>query len=91
MPQGDISQVKYLLPIVDNAIEGYYEIEKISFDTYNKVQPDGMVITNYPSLRIKMGKYNPIDTHLTEGIVPRMANQVWSRQTLNKYIVAQSD
>lgn len=39
-----------------------------------------------PSLRIKIGKYHPLDTRLIEGIVPRMANQVWSRQTLNKYI-----
>ena len=33
MPSGDISEAKYLLPIIDNSIDGYYDIERISFGT----------------------------------------------------------
>lgn len=84
MPSGDISEVRYLLPIVDNAIEGYYDVERISFGTRKKEVADMQV--DMPTLRIKIGKYHPLDTRLTEGIVPRMANQIWSRLTLNKYI-----
>ncbi|MCM1450753.1 MAG: LlaJI family restriction endonuclease [Clostridium sp.] len=81
MPQGDISAARYLLPIVDNAIEGYYEIEKVSFGYYK--QKVGEAQIDMPNLRIKIGKYYSLGIRLTEGIVPRMANQIWSRQTLN--------
>lgn len=84
MPGGDISEAKYLLPIVDLTIEGYYEIDRISFGTRKQKVGDSEV--NMPTLRIKIGKYHALDTCLTEGIVPRMANQVWSRKTLNNLV-----
>ena len=82
MPGGDISEAKFLLPLIGNTIDGYYDIERISFGTRTKVTKDGQSITNYPTLRIKIGSYHPLGHRCTEGIVPRMANQIWSYNQL---------
>lgn len=87
MPSGDISEVKYLLPIIDNSIDGYYDIERISFGTRTKETKDGLSIPNYPTLRIKIGLYHPFEHLYTEGIVPRMANQIWSYNQLQNIMV----
>lgn len=86
MPSGDISEAKYLLPIIDNSIDGYYDIERISFGTRTKVTKDGQSIPNYPTLRIKIGSYHPLEYQCTEGIVPRMANQIWCYNQLRNVI-----
>lgn len=90
MPRGDISEAKYLLPLIDNTIDGYYDIERISFGTRTKVTKDGQSIPNYPTLRIKIGSYHPLEHRCTEGIVPRMANQIWSYSQLQN-VMAKSD
>ena len=87
MPSGDISEAKYLLPIIDNSIDGYYDIERISFGTRTKETKDGLFIPNYPTLRIKIGSYHPLEHRYTEGIVPRMANQIWSYNQLRNVMV----
>ena len=87
MPSGDISEAKYLLPIIDNSIDGYYDIERISFGTRTKEIKDGLSIPNYPTLRIKIGSYHPLEHRYTEGIVPRMANQIWSYNQLQNIMV----
>ena len=87
MPSGDISEAKYLLPIIDNSIDGYYDIERISFGTRTKETKDGLSIPNYPTLRIKIGSYHPFEHRYTEGIVPRMANQIWSYNQLRNIMV----
>lgn len=87
MPGGDISEAKYLLPLIDNTIDGYYDIERISFGTRTKVMKDGQSIPNYPTLRIKIGSYHPLERRCTEGIVPRMANQIWSYTQLQNVMV----
>lgn len=86
MPGGDISEAKYLLPLIDNTIDGYYDIERISFGTRTKVTKDRQSIPNYPTLRIKIGSYHPLEHRCTEGIVPRMANQIWSYSQLQNVI-----
>lgn len=90
MPGGDISEAKFLLPLIDNTIDGYYDIERISFGTRTKITNDGKSIPNYPTLRIKIGAYHPLDRHCTEGIVPRMSNQIWSYAQLQN-VIAKSD
>lgn len=90
MPGGNISEAKYLLPLIDNTIDGYYDIERISFGTRTKMTKDGQSITNYPTLRIKIGAYHPLEHRCTEGIVPRMANQIWSYSQLQN-VMAKSD
>lgn len=87
MPSGDISEAKYLLPIIDNSIDGYYDIERISFGTRTKETKDGLSIPNYPTLRIKIGSYHPLEHRYTEGIVPRMANQIWSYNQLRNVMI----
>lgn len=86
MPSGDISQVKYLLPIIDNEIDGYYTIKSISFGTRTKIicYNDTQLPVKLPILRIKIGNYHSLDQLYTQGIVPRMANQIWDSSQLNK-------
>lgn len=87
MPGGDISEAKYLLPLIDNTIDGYYDIERVSFGTRTKMTKDGQSIPNYPTLRIRIGSYHPLGHRCTDGIVPRMANQIWSYAQLQNVMV----
>lgn len=86
MPSGSINEVKYLLPIVNNSIEGYYEITKVGFGTRTKKTKDGLQISGYPTLRITIGQYHPFDRTYTNGIVPNMSNQTWTPQYLKEHI-----
>lgn len=88
MPSGDISEIKYLLPIVGNAIDGYYDIEDIRFGQRTKkfVQDDVEIPVPMSTLKIKIGKYHPFDRTYTQGIVPRMSNQIWTPQYLKEHI-----
>ena len=86
MPSGSINEVKYLLPIVNNSIEGYYEITKVGFGTRTKKTKDGRQISGYPTLRITIGEYHPFDRTYTKGIVPNMSNQIWTPQYLKEHI-----
>lgn len=86
MPSGSINEVKYLLPIVNNSIEGYYEIAKVGFGTRTKKTKDGQQISGYPTLRITIGQYHPFDRTYTNGIVPNMSNQIWTPQYLKEHI-----
>lgn len=87
MPSGDITEAKYLLPIIDNSLEGYYDIERISFGTRTKETEYGQSIPNYPTLRIKIGSYHPLEHRCAEGIVPRMANQIWGYNQLRNVMI----
>lgn len=82
MPSGDIGEAKYLLPIVDNTIRGYYDIARLSFGTRVKKTKNGQEIPGFPTLRIKLGSFHPFDRPYSEGVVPRMANQIWDDKTL---------
>lgn len=86
MPSGSINEVKYLLPIVNNSIAGYYEITKVGFGTRTKKTKDGQQISGYPTLRITIGQYHPFDRTYTNGIVPNMSNQIWTPQYLKEHI-----
>lgn len=91
MPSGSINEVKYLLPIVNNSIEGYYEITKVGFGTRTKKTKDGQQISGYPTLRITIGKYHPFNRTYTNGIVPNMSNQIWTPQYLKEHIFDKAD
>lgn len=86
MPSGSINEVKYLLPIVNSSIAGYYEITKVRFGTRTKKTKDGQQIPGYPTLRITIGQYHPFDQTYTNGIVPNMSNQIWTPQYLKEHI-----
>lgn len=86
MPSGSINEVKYLLPIVNNSIAGYYEITKVGFGTRTKKTKDGQQISGYPTLRITIGQYHPFDRTYTNGIVPNMSNQIWTPVQLKEYV-----
>lgn len=88
MPSGDVSEIKYLLPIVGNAIDGYYDIEDVRFgQRTKKFAQDGVTIpVPMSTLKIKIVKYHPFDRTYTQGIVPRMSNQIWTPQYLKEHI-----
>lgn len=86
MPGGPISEAKNLLPIVDNAVDGYYDIAGLSFGTAKRT-PKGMTEEiDMPTLRIKIGKYHPFDKSYRKNIVPQLANQIWSYSKLQKFL-----
>lgn len=88
MPSGDISEIKYLLPIVGNAIDGYYDIEDVRFGQRTKkfVQDGVEIPVPMSTLKIKIGKYHPFDRTYTQGVVPRMSNQIWTPVQLKEYV-----
>jgi len=88
MPSGDISEIKYLLPIVGNSIDGYYDIEDVRFGQRTKkfVQDGVEFPVPMSTLKIKIGKYHPFDRTYTQGIVPHMSNQIWTPARLKEYV-----
>ena len=88
MPGGDISEINYLLPIVGNAIDGYYDIENIIFGQRTKkfVDNGATVSVKLPTLKIKIGQYHAFDKTYTKGIAPNMSNQIPGAQYLKEHI-----
>lgn len=89
MPSGDdITEIKFLLPIVDNKIDGYYDISDVKFGSRKKTYfaNDEEVKIQLPTLKIKIGQYHPFDKIYSRGIVPRMANQIWTPAYLKEKI-----
>ncbi|MCM1071589.1 MAG: LlaJI family restriction endonuclease [[Clostridium] fimetarium] len=79
MPGGDISKVKYFVPLFDGGIAGYYEITGISFGMRQKETRDvngNEVTVPMPCLNIKLGQYTPLGDHTVE--VPKFRN--WNGQ-----------
>ena len=93
MPSGDISEIRYLLPILGNAIDGYYDIQNVRFGTRKKeYMSNGEAIkVDMPTLKIKIGQYHAFDKTYTKGIVPRMSNQIWTPQYLKEHIFDKSN
>lgn len=88
MPCGDISQIKYLLPLIGNTVDGYYEIEEVRFGTRKKeyMANGEMIKVDVPTLKIRIGKYSPFDKAYSKGIVPRMSNQIWTPEYLKEHV-----
>ena len=87
MPRGDISQVKYFVPMFDGGICGYYDITSITFGS--RKQPlssdDGDAMTDangeiifvkMPCLNIRLGGYYPLGDYTAE--IPKFRN--WNGQ-----------
>ena len=93
MPSGDISEIKYLLPLVGNFIDGYYDIADIRFGQRTKhFAENGITIpVKLPTLKIKIGQYHSFDKTYTNCIVPRMSNQIWTPDYLKSVLDKSSD
>lgn len=93
MPSGDVCEIRYLLPIVGNSIDGYYDIEDVRFGQRTKkfVQDGVEIPVPMSTLKIKIGKYHPFDRTYTQGVVPRMSNQIWKSIDLKKHIFDKTD
>lgn len=67
MPDGDISEVRYFVPMYNGGFAGYYEITKISFGSrYTEVKDKSgnYVTVPMPCLNIKLGKYTSLGAHI---------------------------
>lgn len=56
IPNVNLMNVKYFLPMVAGSIDGYYEVKKMNFTTF-----DGN-----PALRLHLGRYIPIGTTMVQ-------------------------
>ncbi len=79
---GDVGNIKYLIPIFDFKIEGYYDVTSISFGHRTKTfNEHGVEIpVRLPTLRLKLGAYHPLD-HPCAPVKPIFANQIWDKKT----------
>lgn len=79
MPGGDITKVKFLIPMLDGGISGYYAVEGISFGSRKQDITDengNTMRVSMPCLNIKLGEYKPLGDHSAE--VPNYRN--WNGQ-----------
>lgn len=56
IPNINMMNIRYFLPMVAGAIDGYYEVERIGFTT----------VGVYPALRLRLGRYIPISDSMVE-------------------------
>lgn len=79
MPGGDITKVRYFVPIFDGGIAGYYDVTGITFGSRLQETPDrngNMATVKMPCLNIKLGSYTPLGDHTVQ--VPKLRN--WNGQ-----------
>jgi len=56
IPNVNLMNIRHFLPMVAGSIDGYYEVERIGFTTYE----------NNPALRLRLGRYIPIGESMVE-------------------------
>ena len=56
IPNINMMNIRYFLPMVAGSIDGYYEVERIGFTT----------VDNQPALRLRLGRYIPIGDSMVE-------------------------
>ena len=79
MPSGDISMVKYFVPLFDGGIRGYYEVTGFSFGSRKKEVKDSdgnIVRVDMPCLNIKLGEYESLGSEVAP--IPNYRN--WNGQ-----------
>lgn len=87
MPGGDITTVKYFVPMYDGGISGYYEITGITFGSRKQplldengnpvIDANGAEIAiKMPCLNISLGAYTSLGDHIAE--IPKFRN--WNGQ-----------
>ena len=56
MPNINLMDIRYFLPMVAGSIDGYYEVERVGFTTYE----------GNPALRLRLGRYIPLGEEMVE-------------------------
>lgn len=83
LPKGDITQIKYFVPMFDGGIRGYYDVLSISIGARKQVTEDyfgNEVTMKMPCLNIKLGEYHPLGDRIAR--VPKFDH--WNGQ-IHKY------
>ena len=62
IPNINMMNIRYFLPMVAGSIDGYYEVERIGFTT----------VDNQPALRLRLGRYIPIGENMVSIYRSRM-------------------
>lgn len=82
MPNDDIFDVKYFVPLFNGGIQGYYEVSKIKFKNQMRDVPDKdgvLVSVKMPRLYLELGKYHSLgDTVSNIGNLKHWNGQVHS-------------
>ncbi len=89
MPSGNLAEARFFLPIIENTITGYYEIDTISFGSFTEhyFDADGNdVPVTKPTLKLRISNFKPFAAPLINGVVPAMAGQIWDNAQLQKLI-----
>ena len=79
MPGGDITKVKFFIPMLDGGISGYYSVDGISFGSRKQDITDetgNTIRVAMPCLNIKLGEYKQLGDYSAE--VPNYRN--WNGQ-----------
>ena len=87
MPGGDITTVKYFVPMYDGGISGYYEVTGITFGSRKQPLLDengdpildangAEIAVRMPCLNIRLGAYTSLGDHIAE--IPKFRN--WNGQ-----------
>ena len=78
MPGGDITKVKFLIPMLDGGISGYYSVDGISFGSRKQdiIENGNTIRVSMPCLNIKLGEYKPLGDYSAE--LPNYKN--WNGQ-----------
>lgn len=94
MPIGDISKAKYLLSVLDNYLDSYYEINSISFGSSKAVAKDGVheIPVDIPTLKIQIGKFHTSTEHtLSNDITHQIRNNKVLNYTESMDLIAKSN
>jgi hypothetical protein len=77
VPTVNIMNIHYFLPMVAGAIDGYYEVERIGFTTYE----------GEPALRLRLGRYIPVGENMVRiyGVMMKPGELISYDYTMKMY------
>ena len=77
IPNINMMNIRYFLPMVAGAIDGYYEVERIGFTTYE----------GEPALRLRLGRYIPVGENMVRiyGVMMKPGELISYDYTMKMY------
>jgi hypothetical protein len=56
IPNVNLMNIQYFLPMVAGSIDGYYEVDRVGYTTYE----------DKPALRLRLGRYIPLGQNMVD-------------------------